>query len=199
MCFAARVADRINLVEGFTDDGAPSLERLRPALTVLFAYCPSDGTVRLKSPVRADERVRDLFQRFGLAVLQEPVTGFGEVFDLDKLKRPVLLLPDAGDMEEVRVKTLHLRYPARFGRRGLRLETLLSDAPGAIEELLHAHVGEKASDLAVCHAEIQVRLRTGDRARSHLIRLWPDRSNLSDTPLGARLLRCLARWGIRYV
>ncbi len=198
VCFAARVADRIHLVEGFTDDGEPSLQRLRPSLAVLFVYCPGDGSVRLKSPVRADDRVRDLFQRFGQAVLKEPVTGLGEVYDLDKLKRPVLLLPDAEDMEAVRVKTLHLRYPSRFGRRGLRLETLLSDTPDAIEELLKSHVGAKAAELAVCHAEIQVRLRIGDRTKSHLIRLWPDRCNLNQTPLGERLRRCLARWGIRY-
>ena len=120
------------------------------------------------------------------------------MYDLDKLKRPVLLLPDAEDMEAVRVKTLHLRYPSRFGRRGLRLETLLSATPDAIEELLKSHVGEKVSELAVCHAEIQVRLRAGDRTKSHLIRLWPDRCNLNQTPLGERLRRWLARWGIRY-
>ena len=51
--------DRIQLVEGFTDEGTPSLQRIRPALAVLFAYCPADGTVRLKSPLRAADRVRD--------------------------------------------------------------------------------------------------------------------------------------------
>jgi hypothetical protein len=198
VCFAARVADRIQLVEGFTDDGQPSLQRVRPALAVLFAYRPADGIVRLKSPLRAADRVRDLFQRFGLSVLHEPVTDFGEGFDLDKLKRPVLLLPDAEDMEEVRLKTLHLRYPARLGRRGIRLETLPGDTPGAIEGLLKAHVGERAGELAVCHAEIQVRLRLGDRRKYHLIRLWPDRCNLNQTPLGERLRRCLSRWGLRY-
>jgi hypothetical protein len=198
VCFAARVADRVQLVEGFTEDGRPALQRVRSSLAVLFAYCLGDGSVRLKAPVRADDRARELFQRFGQAVLREPVTGFGPVFDLDRLKRPVLLLPDADDMEDVRVKALHLRYPARSGRRSLRLETLPRDAPEAMDELLRSHVGEKAAEFAVCYAEIQVRLRTGDRARCHLIRLWPDRCNLDHTPLGARLRRCLARWGIQY-
>lgn len=197
-CFAARVADRIQLVEGFTDDGRPSLQRVRPALAVLFAYCPADGTVRLKAPLRAADRVRALFQQCGNAVLREPLTGFGEGFDLDKLKRPVLLLPDAEDMEEVRLKTLHLRYPSRLGRRGIRLETLLGDTPQAVEELLKVHVGETAGELAVCHAEIQVRMRLGDRRRSVLIRLWPDRCNLNQSPLGERLRRCLSQWGLRY-
>jgi hypothetical protein len=134
--FVARVADRLELVEGFTEDGRPALQRVRSSLAVLFAYCPRDGSVRLKAPVRADDRVRDLVQRFGHAVLHEPVTGFGPVFGLDKLNRPALLLPDADDMEAVRVRTLHLRYPARNGRRSLRLETLPGDAPDAMDELL---------------------------------------------------------------
>lgn len=198
VCFAARVADRIQLVEAFSEDGAPSLKRLCPALTVLFAYRPCDGTVRLKSPLRAADRVQELFQRFGLSVLGQPVTGFGEGFDLDRLKRPILLLPDAGDMEAVRVRALHLRYPARMNRRGIRLESPSGDHPDAIGELLRAHVGERAGELAVWYAELQVRLRVGDRRRTILIRLWPDRCNLTQSPLGDRLRTCLTRWGLRY-
>ncbi len=197
VCFAARVADRIQLVESFADDGTSSLLRLRPALAVFFVYAASDGSVRLKSPLRAEDRVRDLFQRFGQAVLGQPLRGFGEGFDLDKLKRPLLLLPDGDDMGIPRLKTLHLRYPARLGRRTLKLETLTSDEPNAIEQLLRTHVGN-VHELAVCHAEIQVPIRTGERSRSHLVRLWPDRCNLNQTPFGERLRRCLDRWGLRY-
>jgi hypothetical protein len=197
VCFALRVADRIQLVESFSEDGTPTLHRLRPALGVFFVYTPSDGSIRLKSPLRASDRVRELFQRFALAVLDRPVRGIGEGFDLDKLKYPLSLLPDAEDMGTPRLKTLHLRYPARLGRRTLKLETLGSDEPGAVEHLVRAHV-RNLHELAVCHAEIAVPIRSGDRSRSHLVRLWPDRCNLNHTPLGERLRRCLDRWGLRY-
>ena len=66
-----------------------------------------------------------------------------------------------------------------------------------MELLLRTHVAN-ANELAVCHAEIAVPIRCGERAKSHLVRLWPDRCNLNQTPLGQRLRRCLDRWGIRY-
>jgi len=168
----------VHLVEGFAADGGPAVERLRPALAVLFAYAPADGTVRLKAPVRAGDRVRELFDLFGRAVLGRPVTGVGEAFDLERLKRPLALLPDESDMDPPRVRTLHLRYPARFGRRTLKLETRASDAPDAIEQLVLAHVTDPTT-LAVCYAELEVRIHSGGRPRTHLVRLWPDRSSLS--------------------
>src|SRR5207253_1334939 len=101
-------ADRIQLVEGFTDDGEPSLHRLRPAVAVLFAYDPADGSVLVKSPLRAADRVRGLLRCFGRAVIGGEVALDGETFDLDRLKGPCPLPPDAPDMELARVRALHL-------------------------------------------------------------------------------------------
>jgi hypothetical protein len=122
VCFAARVADRTQLVEGFTDAGETALQRVRPALAVLFAYCPGDGAVQLKSHLRSVDRVRSLLQCFGRAVLSADVAYGKETFDLDRLKEPFHPLPDAPDMAGARVKALSFRYPERSGRRQLRLE-----------------------------------------------------------------------------
>ena len=195
VCFAVHVADRIRLVEGFTDGGDLSLERMRPALSVLFAYHPADGRVLLKSHLRAADRVNALLRCFGETVLGSPVEAVAP-FDLDRLKHPFRPLPDAPDMEAIRVKTLHLRYPASLAGRMVKLETRATDAPGAIEELLCKHVGTEdiLETLRVCHAELEVRLRLDCRSKNFSIRLWPDRCNLNQTPLGDRFRRCLVRW-----
>ena len=194
--FVARVADRIRCVEDFTETGEAEVRRIRPAFNVFFVYTPQDGAIWLKSPVRASNRVRDLFQCFGTAVLAAPVAFGGTVFDLDRLKRPFHPQPDADDMELVRVKSLHLCYPQRRGRRRLTFETLPCDVREAMEEMLRDHGGGDAADLRVSHAELQVRMRVGDRNTDHLIRLWPDCYSLNRTPLGQRLFDCLRRWGL---
>ncbi|HYH65702.1 MAG TPA: hypothetical protein VD866_13480 [Urbifossiella sp.] len=197
--FTARVADRPRHVEGFTGDGRLTVRRLRPALTVLLAYDPRDGTVFLTAPLRAAGDAPALFRCFGRAVLGRPVAAAGDAFDLDRLKLPFRPLPDADDMELVRVKALLLRYPARLARRQVKLETAASDSPTAIEELLDRHVraGDvPLDDLRVAYAELQVRLRTRRGGRTHLVRLWPDRCDLDHAPLGRRLRACLYRWGL---
>ncbi len=196
VCFSARVADRLRLVEGFTDRGGSDLRCVRPALPVLFTYSPTDGSVRLRAPLRSRERAADLLRCFGRAVLRSPVECRGERFDLDRLKRPFRPSPDARDMVSARVKALHLHYPARCGRRHLKFETLPGDEPGAVGQMLAAHLGADADDLTVCHAELQVRLRSGGRVRDYPVRLWPDRCDLNHTPLGERLRRCLRLWGL---
>ena len=118
------------------------------------------------------------------------------MFDLDRLKQPFVPLPDAQDMQGVRLKSLHLRYPDRQARRFLKLETLAGDEPDAIAQMLRCHAGDGLLDLRVCHAEIQVSLLTDGRARSHTIELWPDRCTLPETELGERLRACLKRWGL---
>jgi hypothetical protein len=197
ICFAARVADRIQLVEVFSERGVPTLQRLRPALTVLFTYSRHDGRVLLKSHLRSIDHVTKLFQCFGQAVLNRPVTCDGTPFNLDKLKQPFHPLPDAENMAVARLRMLHLRYPERLGRRCIKLETLASDAPTAIDELLSRHVpGDVARDLTVTFAELQVGLYFRGRRKNYLIRLWPDRCSLNQTALGERLRACLQRWGL---
>jgi hypothetical protein len=193
--FVVRVADRVHLLEGFADDGEPALHRVRPAVALAFAYDPADGSVLLKSPLRAADRVDGLFRCFGQSVLGGEVTCGEEVYDLDRLKGPCPLPVDAPDMELARVRVLHLRYPARLGRRLLKLETLASDTPTAIGQLLRSHAGD-AEELSVTYAELQVRLFVAGRARNVPVRLWRDRSSLGRTPLGDRLRRCLVRWGL---
>jgi len=200
-CFVAHVADRLLQLESFTEDGQRIMEHLRPAFAVIFVYYPQDGTILLKSPFDADDRVCELFQRFGRSVLDTDLCARyqGHTFALDQLKAPSLLLPDAADMECVRIKTLHFRYPERQGRRQVKLETLASDESPAILQLIGTHMnGEGILDqMQVCYAELQVLLKVADQqSKSYFIRLWPNRCNLNHTPLGERLRACLKRWGL---
>jgi hypothetical protein len=196
VCFIARVADRTRFVEAFTDTGEAVIHALWPALTVLFTYSALDGAVMLKSGARATDHVRHLFECFGRTVLGAPVACGGAVFDLDRLKRPFHPLPDADDMESVRLRSIHLRYPSRLGRRCLKLETLGGDESGAVEQMLRYHIPIDAPDLTVSHAELQVRLWIAGRCKQIRIRLWRDRCDLGQTPLGDRLRTCLMRWGL---
>ena len=77
-------------------------------------------------------------------------------------------------MGRVRVKTLHLRYHDRDGQRRITLDTLSSDAPDAIDQLLRTHVPDAILHrLRVSYAEIQVPLLIAGRGKHYLIRLWP--------------------------
>ena len=58
-------------------------------------YHPDDGTVLLKSHLRSRDRVAQLFDRFGQAVLGSRVRYRADAFDLEPLKSPARLLPDA--------------------------------------------------------------------------------------------------------
>ncbi len=200
-CFVARIAGRVQSLEVFTEVGRLARRRLRPALSVLFVYCPEDGKVLLQSHLRSRHRIAELFQCFGRAVLLSPVACGHDEFNLEPLKRPFHPLPDAQDMQRVRVKALHLRYPEREGRRLLKLQTLAGDGPSAIREMLRAHVGGQAAldPLRVCYAELQVTICADGKSSTHVLRLWPDRSNLPETPLGARFRSCLRRWGLLHV
>lgn len=199
-CFTAFVADRLRLLDTFSEGGAVAVRRVRPAVGVLFTYSPGDGLVLLRTHLRSVERVQALFRCFGQAALRSPVAPVGEVFNLDRLLRPFHPLPDAPDMESVRVKSLHLRYPARLGGRQVKLDTLTSDTATAIAEMLRDHVSERltAADLRVVYAELQVRLRAPGSARNHIIRLWPDRSSLNHTALSDRFRACLRTWGLTH-
>jgi hypothetical protein len=196
-CFTAQVADRLQFFQVFTDEGRVTMRRMRPALAIVFAYYPDSGTVLLESPLRPGDRAEELLSRVSRAALGVVPLADGIPYDLDALKGPFRPLPDADDMESVRVRALHLRYPARAGRRQLKLETLASDGPFAIEEMIRAHVPDAVlKDLRVTHAELQVRLRVEGGSRNYVIRLWPDFSNLGHTPLGDRFRSCLERWGL---
>jgi hypothetical protein len=201
-CFVAYLSDRLQLLEVFTDEGAHTTHATRPAFPVLFVYHPSDGRLLLKARQRTQERILELFRRFGQTVLQVSLDArcLAPAFCLDLLKRRFDPLPDAPDMEQVRVKALHLAYPERRKRRHLKLETLSGDEPFAILELLHAHGGSDVllDQLAVIYAELEITLRLDGRSQRHLLRLWPDRCNATQTPLGERFRTCLQRWGIAH-
>jgi hypothetical protein len=200
LCFVARIAGRLRFVESVTKGGRSIRKGLRSTRLVVFAYYPDNGMILFKSDLRSRERATKLFHLLGKAALGVPVSCDTHAFDLELLKWPFHPLPDAADVEMVRVKSLHLRYPARAGRRQLKLETLESDEPAAMDALLRAHVGDKAlTQLRVSHAELQVRLRERLGRKNHTIQLWPDRSSLGQTPLSDRLRACLKRWGITRV
>src|SRR5262249_1658807 len=155
-------ADRLQGIEMFTEEGEQTLQRLRPAFPVLFIYYPEDGTILLKSSLESDERILELFQRFGRSVLGVDLDErcLGHPFALDSLKSPPHFLPDADDMESVRIKTLHFRYPARSGRQQVKLETLSSDDGPAMLRLIQTHMSAEGvlDQVGVCYAELQVLL-----------------------------------------
>jgi hypothetical protein len=192
---AARVSRRRPLEDH--GPGTRPVRRSPAAATVTFAYYPRDGTVLLRAPLRSPEAVRALLACFGRAFLRSPVTSVARGFDLERLRRPFHPLPDAADMEFARVAAVQLRYPARAGRRGVRFETLTSDAASAVDDLLASHMTEDSAPWArVAHAVLQVRLRVRGRGKDYLVRLWPDRCDIGPGPVGDRLLACLRRWGL---
>lgn len=194
--FSVRVAGRPSAVEAFTPAGAPILRHVAQAVSADVVYYPRDGTVLLRSPPRSADRVRELLDCVGRTALGSTLRTERSGFALDRLKYSVQPIPDADDVESVRVKALHLRYPGRAGRRELRLETLTSDSPSAVEELLHAHAGGALDELSVTHAVLQIHLRLEGCSKTHLVRLWPDRCDVGRGPVGDRFLACLRRWGL---
>ena len=162
-----------------------------------FLYYPDHGTVLLQPAPGSTQHSTGLLDCFSRSVLGAPLQP-APSFTLDQLKYPFHPPPAAPAITSVRVKSLHLRYPARGGRRLLSFDTLTSDSPTAIDDLLQTHVGaESLAHLTVAHAVLQVRVLTDEgRPRTHLIRLWPDRCDLGKGPLGDRMLTCLRRWGL---
>jgi hypothetical protein len=201
-CFTALLADRLHLVEAFTEAGALTAQRVLPAVQVTFAYDPCEGVILLQSRIRSRDRLLALIRGFGHAVLGVELGEdcLAPAFNLEPLKRDFRPFPDAPDMESVRIKALHLRYPERSGRRVVKLETQAGDGPTAVPDLLHAHLNVNGvlEQLDVCYAELQVRLRVEGGRKSYVIRLSPDRCNLDRTKLGERLRACLRRWGLCY-
>lgn len=193
--FVARIAGRPRMMERIPGRHESRWRPLADATCVQFVYYRRDGTVLLQAPFRSLERIRDLRECFGRTVVRASVEGTD--FALDRLKRPFHPLADAPDMDLVRVKSLHLQYPERAGRRQIKLETLTTDSPAAIDELLRAHVGGATIDTPrVVHAVLHVRLRIGGRPKHHLIRLWPDRCDVGGGHVRDRILTCLRRWGL---
>jgi hypothetical protein len=198
-CFVVHLSDRLQLIDVFTENGEHTTQRTRPAFPVLFAYYPDDGFVFLKARQRAADKVLDLFQRFGRTVLGVELDqrSLAPVFHLDVFKRKFDPLLDP-DMEQARVKAIHLFQPERTGRRRIKLETLSGDEQFAILDLLKIHRGggEILDQLAVSYVELEIKLSGEGWCRHFVVRLWPDRCNLSQTALGERLRACLKRWGV---
>jgi hypothetical protein len=200
-CFVAHVADRLCLFDAFTEDGRRVTHSARRAVAVIFAYYPSDGRILLKTHCRAVGRVRELFRRFGEAVLGMKLTeqSLAPAFHLDLFKRKFDPLPAGPDIGRVKVRAVQLAYPQRLGRRQVRLEVLGGDEPFAILDLLRIHGGGDAllRDLEVRYVELQVQV-LAEQPKECRVRLWPDRCSLNQTGLGERLRACLRQWGIAH-
>jgi hypothetical protein len=199
VCFTAHLADRLALLDVFTEEGEHATRAARPAVPLLFVYEPTTGRILLKSRLRSHERIRELVQRFGQAVLgaELPSDCLKPLYQLDILKRPFDPPLDAPDMESARVKALHFAYPERSGRRRVKLETLVGDSQHAIGDLLRTHAAA-LDELTVVYAELEIGLRIDGRRKFFVIRLWPDRTSLSQTSLGRRFYACLSRWRISH-
>lgn len=192
--FEAHVAERTTRVSAA---GASRFVAFRPLTSLVFAYMPAAGAVHLYSALRSRTRVLALFDAFGQAVLDRLVTPDDRAYRLDPLKRPLALLPDAADMERARVRTLTLAYPPHLGRRTVTLGTPAGDAEAAVYDLLAAHVPPAVSEqMDVTHAELLVRVREAGGGRDVAVGLWPDACSIGYDWLGARVFRCLAKWGL---
>ncbi len=201
-CFAAVLADRVQQFNTFTETGEYTTQWLRPTFSVCFVYY-ADGSLLLKSRLRASDRLLELLRCFGKAVLgvELPEGCLRDSFHLDRLTHEFQPLPDAEDMELIRIRSIQFGYPQRKGRPQVKVKTLSSDGHAAIEPLLRTHLprGGMLDPLHVSYAELQIRLRIEGQSRNYLIRLWPNASNLNPTPLGERLRACLKRWGLLHV
>jgi len=199
-CFIAHVSDRLRLFEVFTDEGHHTTKPARPAVALAFAYYPEDGRLLVKSRLRARGRILDLVQRFGRAALGVHLGGdsLAPAFRLDCFKHRFDPPLGASGVLSVRVRSLHCAYPGREGRWRVKLETLAGDRPFAILDLLREHGGSEAvlEQLVVVYVELELAIQAGGASQVVLVRLWPDRCSLDQTPLGERLRACLRRWGI---
>ncbi len=199
-CFVAHVSDRLQFLEMFTEGGEFTMQPLQPALPVIFVYYPVDGTVLLQTRIQSHDRLLELVQLFGRVVLGVDLDGacMGHAFALDCLKERFDPLPDAPDMEMVRVKSLDFAYPERYGRRRVTLETLIGDDKFAILDMIQTHLSaaELLRDVRVSHAELQVKLRVDGGVKSYVIHLWPNRSSLNHNALHERFRACLKQWGL---
>jgi hypothetical protein len=183
----------------------------RPAATVLptgdlsdrplasdrleFAYHPQAGTLLMQPGLGPEEAVQTLLNAFADAVEAGPLLP-GPAFDVDRLRWPFRPQPDELGLE-VRLKTLHLRYPEREGKRMVTLDTLESDMPQAVEEMVGRHVpADILPELAVHQAALLARLQTDGGERLHQFRLYPNYCDLGRGRLGERLLACVRRWGL---
>lgn len=201
VCFVVQVAGRMQVVDVFTDAGEITGQKFRPVVLGFFVYYPGSGTVLLQTHAGSRERLRALIQCFGKIVLGSAADYSDDAFNLEPLKHPFRPLPDSEEMTGIRVKRLHLRYPARHASRVLTLQTHVGDNTDAIPELLQEHGGGPVifNALRVSHAELEVTLCGAGGTTRHLIQLWPDSSSLAPTPLGMRLRGCLQRWGLAHV
>ncbi len=101
-------------------------------------------------------------------------------------------------MQMVRVKTLHFRYPERYGRRQVKLETLMSDEQFAITVMIQSHMSEDSvrDQLQVSHAELQIKLKVNGGTKSYVVQLWQNRCSLNQSVLDERFRACLKSWGL---
>src|SRR5207247_73678 len=114
----------------FTEEGEHTTRTARPALPLIFVYEPATGRILLRTRLRSRDRILELVRRFGRTVLgvELPADCLRPTYQLDVLKRRFDPPADASDMEMVRVKSLHLAYPERIGRRQVKLETVAGDS-----------------------------------------------------------------------
>lgn len=160
-----------------------------------FAYHPQAGTLLMQPGLGPEESIQTLLLAFAESVGAGPVLP-GPAFDVDRLCWPFRPQPGGLDLE-VRLKTLHLRYPDREGRRMVTLDTLESDSPEAVEEMVARHVpAELLPELSVHQAVFLARLKTDGGERLHQFRLYPNYCDLGRGRLGERLLACVRRWGL---
>lgn len=192
----ALVAERSATGKGVAESLPAGLDRPLQSDRLEFSWYPAQGTLLLHPGLGPEQHLLDLLAAFARSVGAGSLLA-GPAFDTDRLRWPFPPPPDDLDLEEVRLKCLHLRYPERDGSRLVLLDTLETDTSAAVEELLDRHVPQETLlELGVHQADIQLRLRVGDGSRHHLIRLYPNFCDLGRGALGERLLACVRRWGL---
>ncbi|MDD3661474.1 MAG: hypothetical protein PHG63_00225 [Candidatus Dojkabacteria bacterium] len=170
----------------------------RPSFQITYIYYPETGTLEVASSYRG-KTIKDLFDLFSEAVLEDekPVDDYQKIYELDKLLRPdFVFLTEPEDMiESVGLK--HLRLVGRLDKT-IQVTIDLKEFNGVktMQEYL-SRQNMHPSHYFVNQARIQVKYRgEGRKGRVTMQLTFPDKCNLSDTPLHTKTRKYLAKWGL---
>lgn len=193
----------------FTDDGELGPLSARYAFSVLFVFCPQDGSLELvaKGPQAIQYPLQRAFCRAVLGIDVEPADPLRPVYDLSVLLDPDFTFPtDPRDhVEQIRLKKIELgqldanrevdarwvKFNRRIGpRRALEI----------VQEELACR-GLKRADVYVKRASLEFRFLPwgDDRAGKMSVNITvPNTCDLKDKPepMQAVCDRCFKAWGI---
>lgn len=190
-----QVSDRLRYLDSFDKRGKPIIQALIPVNWTLVVYSPKTGELQIQTPFRSQQRIDELLTGLEM-VFQAPVQRDQQVFQLDRLREPIPHWTSK-EVTALRVRHLHLRFRALGVGRIVKLETGAEDHPNAIWDLLKTVIDDnKRYSFRIIFAEFQVKVLTHLGCRTLAIKLWPNRSNLPEPPLGDTIHNVLFQIGL---